>query len=45
MAEQLQHLVGSCDEVRSKFLPFPAASGLIQSFASILPNVTHMQLK
>lgn len=45
MGEQLQHLVGSRDEVGSKFIPLPASPGLIQSIASFLPNITHMQLE
>lgn len=42
LGEQLQHLVGSCDEVRSKFFPFPASPGLNPSAAGVTPN---MQLK
>lgn len=45
VAKQLSHLVESCDEVQSKFLPLPNASGLICSIGNILPKVTRMQLK
>lgn len=45
VAKQLSHLVESCDEVQSKFLPLSNASGLIKSIGNILPKLTRMQLK
>lgn len=41
MREQLQHLMGSYDEVHSKFLQ--ASPGLIQHISIILPNTAHTQ--